>query len=69
MEQILLSLKTQHEKILGDYPSTFATFSLDKQIGYLNTENKQIRDELKRLNDFISFIVDYKRHCKSHVKP
>jgi len=57
----MTSLKSQHQKLLEDYPIDFGLYSHDKQISILSKENKQIMEEFKRLNEFMSFLVDYHR--------
>ncbi len=61
IEQIILNLKLQHDKLLEDYPETFIELMQDKQLSILTRENKQIMDEFKRLNEFMTFLVDYHR--------
>ena len=63
IEQALIGLQPQHEKMLSEYPAGFDSLQVEKQLAYLNSENKQIRSELRRLNDYITAVIEYRRLC------
>lgn len=61
IEQAISQLRASHEKLVMDYNETFEKLGEDKQIAFLGNENKQLREELKRLNEFITQLVEYRR--------
>lgn len=63
VEQALAVLRPQHERILADYPTEFGSLPVKKRFAVLAAENKQLRAELGRLNEYISFLIDYRRAC------
>ncbi len=51
----------KYGRLLADYGSEFDCMRFEKKWGHLRTENKQIRDELKQLNQLISQLVESRR--------
>lgn len=63
MEQELRSLEGKYEKLLANYDEKFDALSLEKKASQLRIDNKEFRNELKRLNNLITEIVESKKNC------
>jgi hypothetical protein len=61
IEQALVALKPQHEKLLEEAPANVGELPRERQVEFYAAENKRMREELKRLNEFITLFVGYRR--------
>ncbi len=56
-----MSLKGKYDKLLGEYKESFDEMPQDKKFALLAKDNKQLAEELKRLNEFITYLVEQRR--------
>ena len=61
IEQSLISLKPEHNKLVRDYSNEFNTLPKDRQLFMLSRDNKQIREHLKLINKFMTSLLDHRR--------
>jgi len=56
-------LKTMYEKLLNGADPEFAALSDEKKVAHLRAENTTVREELKRLNKFLSELLEFRKTC------
>ena len=64
LERIESELKAQseaHQNLMKDYDANFDTLEFGRKVANLKGENKQLREELKKLNDLITRLVEARR--------
>ncbi len=64
IEQELKMQQDNYGALLADYGRDFEEMKYEKKWGYLRNENKLIRDELKKLNQLITQLVESRRSSK-----
>jgi hypothetical protein len=62
IEETLSSLKPKYDKMLADTGPGLAGLDEDKTLQFLKGENYALRTELKRLNDFITHLVEVRKY-------
>ncbi len=68
IEQELAGLDGIYESLLQPHETLLKGLSEQKQVSYLQTENKHIRDEFRRLNALLNELVESHRTCKAYNK-
>jgi len=63
MEETLHGLKEKYDKLLADNAKSLENMNEEKAFQFLKYENFQLRTELKRINDFISHLVELRKNC------
>ncbi len=61
IEQELHLQEDKYERLLAEYDARFDALPFEKQIVHLRTEDRVVREELKRLNQLISQFVECRR--------
>jgi len=67
IEEILANLQPQYKQLLEPYNAEFDKQALSKQYQYLFAENKTLNQELKRINELLTFLIEFKQGI--HLPP
>ncbi len=67
IEETLANLGPQHKKMLSEYTHEFETEPVEKRLNFLGLENKQLLTELRRLNEFLTILVEYRRGSMAYL--
>jgi len=64
VEHKLRSYQLKYEKLISNYDENFEALPLEKKATMLKGDNKEIRSELKKLNEMISEMVEARKQSK-----